>query len=82
MSIGNKLINARVETVHQKPAFKKAFYQSRCLIPADGYYEWLKVNGRKQPMRIISTQQNISALQVFGTGGSAQREQPYTPSAF
>lgn len=59
MSIGNKLINARVETVHQKPAFKKAFYQSRCLIPADGYYEWLKVNGRKQPMRIISTQQNI-----------------------
>jgi putative SOS response-associated peptidase YedK len=39
-SIGNRMINARVETVAQKPAYKKAFAVRRCLLPADGYYEW------------------------------------------
>ncbi|MGZ4494083.1 MAG: SOS response-associated peptidase [Nocardioides sp.] len=39
-SIGNKMINARMETVHEKPAYRKAFASRRCLLPADGYYEW------------------------------------------
>jgi putative SOS response-associated peptidase YedK len=39
-SIGSRLINARSETVADKPAFKKAFARRRCLLPADGYYEW------------------------------------------
>lgn len=39
-SIGSRLINARTETIAAKPAFKKAFAKRRCLLPADGYYEW------------------------------------------
>ncbi len=39
-SIGNKMINARMETVHEKPAYRKAFASRRCLLPADGYFEW------------------------------------------
>jgi putative SOS response-associated peptidase YedK len=39
-SIGNRMINARMETVAEKPAFKRAFAKRRCLLPADGYFEW------------------------------------------
>ena len=48
-SIGARLINARAETVAEKPAFRSAFKSRRCLIPADGYYEWKKTGSRKQP---------------------------------
>jgi putative SOS response-associated peptidase YedK len=43
------LINARAETVKEKPAFKNAIRRRRCLIPADGYYEWQVFDNRKQP---------------------------------
>lgn len=39
-SVGNRMINARMETVTEKPAYRKAFAARRCLLPADGYYEW------------------------------------------
>jgi len=47
--IRNRLINARAETVSEKPAFRTSFKQRRCLIPADGFYEWLKPGGRNIP---------------------------------
>lgn len=48
-SIGAMLINARAETVMQKPSFKYAFARRRCLIPADGFYEWKKEGDKKNP---------------------------------
>jgi putative SOS response-associated peptidase YedK len=61
--IGSRMINARLETVAEKPAFRKAFASRRCLLPADGYYEWYtteaatkvlgrSVKARKQPFFI------------------------------
>ncbi|MDD3977880.1 MAG: SOS response-associated peptidase [Methanomicrobium sp.] len=52
MSIGNKMINARAETVTEKPAFRYAFKKQRCLIVADGFYEWENRNYKKYPVYI------------------------------
>lgn len=51
--IGSKMINARAETVAGKPAFKRLLTSKRCLIPADGFYEWKKQGAAKQPFRIV-----------------------------
>jgi putative SOS response-associated peptidase YedK len=51
-AIGNKLINARAETIIDKPSFKQAFRSRRCLVLSDGFFEWDK-SGEKQPYRII-----------------------------
>jgi putative SOS response-associated peptidase YedK len=65
-SIGSRMINARVETVDAKPAFRRAFAKRRCLLPADGFYEWLKVEDqgktRKQPYYIHRTDGGVLAF--------------------
>lgn len=47
-SMGNRLINARSETAHEKPAFRNSLHHRRCLIPASGFYEWQMAGDRKR----------------------------------
>ena len=68
-AIGNRMINARMETVHEKPAFKQAFAKRRCLLPADGYYEWYPTQARtkagkpvKQPFFIRPKDGSVLAM--------------------
>jgi putative SOS response-associated peptidase YedK len=57
MKIGNRMINARAESLADKNAYKRAFRKRRCIIPADGFYEWRKIPGQKtkQPYYITRT---------------------------
>jgi len=48
-SAGDRMINARAETISEKPSFRSAFKRRRCLVPADGFFEWKRAEGRKQP---------------------------------
>ncbi|MGH2863097.1 MAG: SOS response-associated peptidase [Solirubrobacteraceae bacterium] len=54
--VGVKMINARAETLAERPAYRRAFERYRCLIPADGFYEWQTVPGekRKQPFHVTT----------------------------
>ena len=62
--IGNRMINARSETLSEKPSFRNAYKRRRCLILADGYYEWRKIPGDrlKQPVYIRLKSQKPFAL--------------------
>ncbi|MCZ4120152.1 SOS response-associated peptidase [Streptomyces sp. H39-S7] len=73
--VGVKMINARAETVHEKPSFRRPFTARRCLIPADGYYEWVtakeerqleeqgkKKRARKQPYFVTPADGSVMAM--------------------
>src|SRR5688572_18042233 len=60
-SIGNKMINARAETLVEKPSFRTALKKRRCIVPATGFYEWKGPKGEKQPMNI-----HLPGRQPFG----------------
>ena len=62
ISIGYKMINARAETLSEKPTFKKPFKNKRCLIPASGFYEWQGEGRDKTPYYITVTDQPIFAM--------------------
>ena len=57
--IGYQCINARLETVKEKPSFRSAFKKRRCLVPADGFYECQKIGKEKQPMRFVLPDRDI-----------------------
>ena len=70
-SIGAKMINARGETIQDKPSFRTAYRRHRCLIPADGFYEWMNVGGtppRKQPVHV-----GMKDASLFAFGGLFER---------
>ncbi|HHX74323.1 MAG TPA: SOS response-associated peptidase, partial [Firmicutes bacterium] len=64
-SIGSRMINARAETVSEKRSFSRSFRERRCLVPADGFYEWEKSGkGKKQPYRFT-----LKTGEVFAMAG-------------
>lgn len=71
-SIGSKMINARGETLAQRQSFRMAYRRHRCLLPADGFYEWMAVPGnapaRKQPVHI-----SMKDGRPFGLAGLCER---------
>jgi putative SOS response-associated peptidase YedK len=69
-SIGAKMINARGETIQDKPSFRTAYRRHRCLIPADGFYEWMSAGTppRKQPVHV-----GMKDASLFAFGGLFER---------
>uniref|UniRef100_B8HTB0 Abasic site processing protein n=1 Tax=Cyanothece sp. (strain PCC 7425 / ATCC 29141) TaxID=395961 RepID=B8HTB0_CYAP4 len=70
-SLGNRLINARAETLSEKPSFRTAFQRRRCLIPASGFYEWQKTPAGKQPYYLhpITPQDSLKPRSLFAFAG-------------
>jgi putative SOS response-associated peptidase YedK len=63
-AFASHLINARAETLAEKPTFREALKMRRCIIPADGFYEWQKLGKVKQPVRIV-----LKSREPFGFAG-------------
>jgi putative SOS response-associated peptidase YedK len=81
-SIGNRMINARAETVAEKPSFKSAFKKRRCLIIADGFYEWKGSKGQKQPMLItLPDKKPFAFAGLWESWGEKNQESAYKSCA-
>ena len=77
--IGNRMINARSETLAEKPSFRSAYKRRRCLILADGYYEWKQIPGdrRKQPVYIrLQSQKPFALAGLWETWQTEGMEEP------
>ncbi|HZD55040.1 MAG TPA: SOS response-associated peptidase [Candidatus Aquicultoraceae bacterium] len=75
-SLGARMINARAETAADKPAFRSAIRRRRCLVPADGFYEWKRVNGRKQPYYVRMRDAKVFGLAAIWEAWSGADEEP------
>lgn len=81
LKIGYRMINARGETVHEKPAFRHSFQAKRCLVLADGFYEWKKNGKEKQPYRILMSDEKpfqMAGLYAFWTHPDGSLIQSFT----
>jgi putative SOS response-associated peptidase YedK len=73
MSIGNKMINARAETIAEKPSFRNAFKKKRCIVIADSFYEWKRhEDNTKTPMRIKLKSDEMFAMAGIWEGWKSQ----------
>ncbi|MCO8267077.1 SOS response-associated peptidase [Haloferax sp. AB510] len=91
-SVGNDRINARAETVREKRSFADAYEARRCLVPSDGFYEWVDRGGHKQPYRVAfeddrpfamaglwerwTPSTKQTGLGDFGSGGPSREQEP------
>jgi putative SOS response-associated peptidase YedK len=80
LAIGNRMINARAETIAEKPAFRTAFQRRRCLIPVDGFYEWRKDGAKKQPMYIRFRDDRVFAFAGLWERWKAGPDEPAVDS--
>ena len=75
------MINARLETLVDKPAFRAAVARRRLVVPADGYYEWQAVDGEKVPHFLQLTRHRAGLRRAVRDVARPRRGQPTTPTA-
>jgi putative SOS response-associated peptidase YedK len=78
--IGNKLINAKSETILEKPSFKNSFKRKRCLVLSDGFFEWKKINAKEKiPYRIFLEEEPLFAMAgIWDTWKNPEGNQVYS----
>jgi putative SOS response-associated peptidase YedK len=80
-SEGARMINARAETVATSPAFRTSFARRRCIVPADGFYEWDRVGGSKQPYLLRPPEDGVLAMAGLWTAWKDPATGLWVPSA-
>ena len=77
LSVGARMINARVESVSTRPAFRDSFLRKRCLVPADGFYEWEDRGSRKQPHWVHARRESLFGFAGLWASWTAPNEIQY-----
>jgi putative SOS response-associated peptidase YedK len=77
-SIGNQMINARSETISEKPSFQNLIQQNRCVVFSSGYFEWRNLNGKKQPYYITNKRRLFSFAGLWSKWESINKDAIYS----